>query len=318
MSDAFALPACSVSLSATITSGAQWHQQRPTWVYQAFGAGSITDHSERGAERHPVSLVTLGSIPLPDGRLVACDPYLADPDEKPFVRAVPAGVHPVSVAVATIDVDHTRVMAALISFGGLAEPPAPIVEWELGWTDPAATDPAATGPVGIGEFVGYAVEAGTGCFASPAAIGDLSIAMRSDDGMLEDPVSAAIDSTPFEAAVASPREGGPALAAFRAGWGDGTYPTWFGLSTDGSASVALTDFLLFADPWQPGDAPAETAPAPLLPATHGLQSRPVPSDRGREADGDYAGRITAEEAAAALHRATRRKPGFWAKLFGRS
>jgi hypothetical protein len=313
MSDAFALPACSVSLSATITSGAQWHQQRPTWVYQAFGAGSITDHSERGAEPHPVSMVTLGSIPLPDGRLVACDPYLADQDEKPFLRPVPAGVHPVSVAVATIDADHARVMAALISFGALAEPPAPIVEWELG-----RTDPAATGAMGIGEFVGYAVEAGTGCFASPAAISDLSVAMRSDDGMLEDPVSEAIDSTPFEAAVASPREGGPALAAFRAGWGDGTYPTWFGLSADGSASVALTDFLLFADPWQPGDAPAETALAPQLPATHGLECSPVPSDRGPEAHGDYAGRITAEETAAALQRATRRKPGFWARLFGRS
>jgi hypothetical protein len=313
MSDAFALPACSVSLSATITSGAQWHQQRPTWVYQAFGAGSITDHSERGAEPHPVSMVTLGSIPLPDGRLVACDPYLADQDEKPFLRPVPAGVHPVSVAVATIDADHARVMAALISFGALAQPPAPIVEWELG-----RTDPAATGAMGIGEFVGYAVEAGTGCFASPAAISDLSVAMRSDDGMLEDPVSEAIDSTPFEAAVASPREGGAALAAFRAGWGDGTYPTWFGLTADGSASVALTDFLLFADPWQPGDAPAETALAPQLPATHGLESCPVPADRGPEADGDYAGRITGEETAAALQPATRRRPGFWARLFGRS
>lgn len=70
--------------------------------------------------------------------------------------------------------------------------------------------------------------------------------------MLEDPLSKVLHSNPprgDNAVCTAPSEGALPVAAMFSGWGDGTYPVWFGHAADGSVSVVLMDFLVAGDPW---------------------------------------------------------------------
>jgi hypothetical protein len=302
------LPSCSILPVGTVRDGADWQQQHPSWLLRALHESSIVDRPDQRS--YAISVHPIGSIPLPTGQLVACDPYLVQAAQPAFLQPVPAGDHPVLVAMATITDDQRRTLAALVLLG--TDPLPAVTSWQLGRTEEATGDPLA-----IGEFVGFPVDAGTGCFAGPAAIDDLLVAMAQDEGMLEDRLSTALELSPLEAAVASPQPGGPAVAAFRSGWGDGAYPTWIGLSADGRPVLAMTDFLLFTDPWEPADEPADSPARPVITAAHVAVADAGRQDERQSAardHSDYAGRITAAEAAAAQRPI---KPGFWSRLVGR-
>jgi len=103
-------------------------------------------------------------------------------------------------------------------------------------------------PSKAGEFTGFGVDAGTGCLASPLAMADVAEVLNDDEGMLEDPLSEAVESD-LDAGVLAPRPGALPVAVFSSGWGDGLYPTWLGLAADGSVAVAMVDLLIFTDPF---------------------------------------------------------------------
>ena len=68
--------------------------------------------------------------------------------------------------------------------------------------------------------------------------------------MFDDPLTKAMDATaPLWVAVAAPRPGALPVAACRAGWGDGAYPTWLGHAADGSVVLVLSDFFVVDDPF---------------------------------------------------------------------
>jgi hypothetical protein len=113
--------------------------------------------------------------------------------------------------------------------------------WELGVI--AGQDPATLAP---GEFFGYGVDSGTGSFASPEAVA----AVRSEasfkdyseaiyDGMF--PSEEAADWN-LSTEVVVDEATGANVIGFSSGFGDGAYPSWFGLDGDGEPIVLLTDF----------------------------------------------------------------------------
>lgn len=245
-----------------------WRVRRPALLYDGLTSGAVVDHGRAGPSHWPVTLLELGTIPLDDGSLIACDPYVAGPDEEPFSRRLTPGDHDVILAAATMASDHRRNVATLLT-GTLRT----IRRWELG----LQADQRLADLEGDEEFFGYPVDAGTGCFASPTAFRMTSTVLAEDGGRLEDPLSEALEDSSHDAVVGQAAPGAPAVAVFSSGWGDGAYPTWFGIDGDDEVSIVVTDFLVNSE--APPVAPPPPAPSPDEP---GLLGRLL---RRRKVDG---------------------------------
>jgi len=200
-------------------------------VYAAFAEGGA---ARSAGERTVLSTVRAGDLLLPTGRLVANDVFFLD--REPFTRRLPVGRHPVLLLASASAADVIpRVAAALIRVG-----PGDPVSWELALVP--GQDPAALQP---GEFFGYGVDSGTGSFASAeaaAAVTGGDFDAYSDQihhGMY--PSEDVVDWNILVELVVDPATGANVIA-FSSGFGDGAYPSWFGLDARGEPVVLLTDF----------------------------------------------------------------------------
>jgi hypothetical protein len=183
---------------------------------------------------------SLGAVALPTGELATCDPLAGVYDASAFARRVAPGSYPVEVCVVEfMDDGDQRVAFAVVRLS--SEDP---VAWELAlWPgqDLAALD--------AGHYFGYPVDAGTGCFASREALAQLSEILASHFERTpaeDDPLSAAMAPTYVHtwswANLAL--DASTNVVAFSTGYGDGVYPTCWGLDAAGAPVCALTDFLL--------------------------------------------------------------------------
>ncbi len=246
------LPTCTVAPGPVARSAREWQQQHPTWLYAGLLAGTVADRTSTSHERHEVAVDELGTVPLPDGRLVACDPYVGGAGAAPFRTLLPRGEHPAYLARTRITDDHWRVMAVVLATG-----PGPVSSWSMGRVGEEVL------PTKAGEYTGFGVDAGTGCLASPLAMPDVAEVLDDDEGMLEDPLSVAVFESDLDAGVVAPRPGALPVAVFSSGWGDGVYPTWLGLAADGSVAVAMVDLMVLNDPFaSPEDELETAAPSP--------------------------------------------------------
>ena len=183
---------------------------------------------------------SVGSVRLPSGKLCACDPITSAYDAVAFERQVAPGTYPVDVFVAEFeDNDDQRVAAALVHLAS-----ARADDWEDAlWPGQDASTLGADG------FYGYPVDAGTGCFASPEGLAQradvLSQHYDHEPSTSLDPLSAALEATYIPTwGWADFAVGGANVIAFHSGFGDGTYPTCWGLDSSASPVCALTDFLV--------------------------------------------------------------------------
>src|SRR6186713_2043678 len=115
----------------------------------------------------------IAKVTIASGRLGASDPLIT-PNPRPFTRPVPIGEYPVELALASF-VDDERVAYARVRFGD-----APPVSWEMAI---GAGDDVST--LGADDFIGYAVDAGTGCFMDHAAGIDLDRRMDAETDYYE-------------------------------------------------------------------------------------------------------------------------------------
>jgi Protein of unknown function (DUF4241) len=184
-----------------------------------------------------VRVVEVGRLTVTSG-VVAGDPFLLDPGDPPFALAVPAGSHPVSVAVAQIlpaepgaEPDE-RIAAAMVRFA-----PDPAARWELAVT--AAQDVEV---LGAEEFFGFGVDSGTACFADPQAVKLFADGGIASADVLTDCLAGNYRHTRdwAEFAVGD----GTNLVAFSSGWGDGTYPVWAGYAAGGELCALAADFFV--------------------------------------------------------------------------
>ncbi len=202
-------------------------------VATAFGAG------RRGWNGRTVRFETreVATLTVTSGRLAASDP-LVNPNPPAFNRSVPTGPFPVELAVAVFD-DDERVAYARVRVADTAPE-----RWEMAVT--GANDVAGLGP---DEFFGYGVDAGTGCFMDAAAGAALERRMNAEPDYFEtilDGLNATqrntwswLDLRPDPTAATN-------IVCFSSGWGDGSYPTFFGLAGEQVVQV-VTDFMLLPD-----------------------------------------------------------------------
>jgi hypothetical protein len=182
-------------------------------------------------------VVSVGTIELPTGRIVACDPLVC-PETTAFTRTVPAGRYDVSLAISVEANGDERTAAALIRFGD-----AKVVRWEL-----ALLPGQELSALRDGEYFAYGVDAGLGCFMDVAAqelllaeLDRLGVDVNYFDDVLDDELEKTYKHTRNWTLHRPVAESSLGIAIFSTGWGDGCYASWFGLDAHGTPMVLVTD-----------------------------------------------------------------------------
>lgn len=191
----------------------------------------------RHLQRKPCGLLNLTS-----GRIVACDP-LVQPERPPFARELQQrGAFPVEVLHDRGD--HALAVLWLREHVGVR---AADLRWEMALLEGQSLETLET--LGEGEFYGYPVDAGVGCFmdtdaAAAMAERDQREAADPDYVSYYDDVLAGemgdddtVDHYPLGAGSASN------TVIFRSGWGDGSYPCFWALDAAGEPVALVTDFM---------------------------------------------------------------------------
>ncbi len=197
-------------------------------------------------------VVDCGSLYLPTGKLVACDPFaFMQWRNNPHV-ATPCGRFPVTVTLADIsealDRSHIREAYASIHFHNGREAFRKV----LSLARDGETPPVVEGD----EYVGFPVDAGTACFVDDACIAEgMPDPKTWHEGLFEnssescwfnrmdDPnhIRVGIANIPLPLG-----KNGENLILFHSGWGDGVYPVIGSFDEHGKLLAAHVDFLVVA------------------------------------------------------------------------
>ncbi|SEH00836.1 Protein of unknown function [Nonomuraea solani] len=187
-----------------------------------------------------------GTLRVPTGELVACDPYTVS-DAKPFTMRVPPGRYPMMLTVVGEgDPAQGRVAAAWLVIDA-----APVISWEL------ATRPGEdVRTLPDGEAFYFAVDAGMACFVDRAAVDGLAYLSEPDSQLADD-----YDGNGVHVAEVDEPTSGANLIAFSSGWGDGAYPVWIGRTEDDGVACVMADMLVLGEPEDVPTIPPETVPS---------------------------------------------------------
>ncbi|AZO13067.1 MULTISPECIES: DUF4241 domain-containing protein [unclassified Mesorhizobium] len=200
----------------------------PAKASSNLGIFALTD--AQLAERK-ITVTPIGDLELPTGEIIACDPLVTGDDWPALDRKVKPGRYRVSLFEA-----QGRVAAAFLRF----RPGVP-VRWEL------ATLPGQDVSTLNGDQVfGYPVDAGLGSFMDKTAMALMSAAqdkLKPDQNYYDDVLAAEFAPNQDRFVMHHPVTGNPAnIAMFWSGWGDGIYPSFWGLDAAGEPLVLMTDF----------------------------------------------------------------------------
>lgn len=183
-----------------------------------------------------MSIRDIGLLEVTTGQVVACDPMVM-PDRNAFTQTVPNGRHPVSIAIARNRGGDERIAYTRLRFSDAAP-----VRWEM-----ALLEGQDSATLRGDEFFGYGVDAGTGCFMDRRAGQLLEARMQAEDDYYET-IMEEMDKTYAHTrswADLRPDPSAPEnVICFSSGWGDGSYPSFFGFDAEGKVAMLVTDFLV--------------------------------------------------------------------------
>lgn len=192
-------------------------------------------------ENPVIDSFSIGTIDLPTGRLIACDPLITN-DMKPFKINFPKGQFPVTIHK---EKDTNCIAYVEISFGK-----DPIVDWRMATTEGQNIDDLSNG-----EIFGYPVESGMGCFMDEKAQESLNeleqrlFRRKGDDfmGIYEEffhehffNEKGAIDQYAF--LKPDEKQAGNILG-FETGYGEGFYASFIGFNKDHQPMKIITEFI---------------------------------------------------------------------------
>lgn len=191
-----------------------------------------------------IQIREIGILHVPTGSVVACDPVVM-PERAPFTRKIKPGMYPVDVAIVVFPGGDERIAYARLR---IADRPA--VRWELGVV--GTQDPST---LSDGRFFGYSVDAGIGGFMDQE-VRDRYVAVVAQfenendgesyyDGFLDDLFDATYENT--RSWLDLEVVGGGNVIMFSSGYGDGAYPSYFGLDEEGEAVSLITDFFVLKE-----------------------------------------------------------------------
>lgn len=201
---------------------------------------------------YQMDIIELGLIKFPTGEFLVRDPlvYLPDRDESSYLRKVPIGDYPLTIAVAKIEENHYRFAAARVLFTD-----KPIATYEE-----ALRGEETFGEIVPGDtFYGFSVDAGL------AAIADVETRNRycdfcekwetqNPDKNIYDDYFSEVFAHSYQKNPKYQRSAGDwinwtipdtelSLPMFASGWGDGTYPVYFGLDENGEVCQLIVELI---------------------------------------------------------------------------
>lgn len=195
----------------------------------------LTD--DHGKPAHLVAY-RLPDLALPTGRIVAADLHFAE--GPPFVTAVPPGTYPLTLIAARLGArrQDERIAFALLQFND-----RPVAAWQHAPISPRTPNgnPAPTYPVDSGN-------GGLADAAAQEALLNLSDPEGTVDKKIESHLEKSYQHT--RAFVHIHTHAGDA-AIFSAGYGDGSYASYFALDAQGAPVALVTDFGVLNWPRRP-------------------------------------------------------------------
>lgn len=182
----------------------------------------------------------IGSLLVPTGQIVVCDP-LAFPDMRPLDRRVPPGRYPVILSVVHLPpVEEGKVTDQRIACAMLALNSREPARWEM-----AAPLGQSIQSLKDGEFFGYPVDSGTGCFMDFTAAANLQKNMAAEGDYFMRLIKASRQNyVPTRSWADFPLDesGRLNIVFFSSGFGDGTYASYWGFDERGEHACLVTDF----------------------------------------------------------------------------
>ena len=201
----------------------------------ALRTGNINELLKKYQDDISIRKQALGKIKLPTGRIVANDP-MCNFQMEPFERTVAPGEYPVMLYIAHMN-DDQRVAFAEIRF--TEELPA---EFEL-----ATVSGDDVSKLGDDDFFGYGVDTGTGGFMDEITCGELKKIIYESDDYTFDSLDDALDKSyvpTYDTANVCLPDSEHNVVAFSSGFGDGTYPSFWGFDKNGDLCSLITDFMV--------------------------------------------------------------------------
>jgi hypothetical protein len=203
----------------------------------------------QGMGLYQLRLFSPGSLVLTSGKVLACDP-LAFWQHEPFERPIATGSYPVILSLAK-DLERGGERTAFARLQ-IRENEIP-VRWEMALKP--GQDMEALAP---DHFWGYGVDAGMGCFMDSEGVATWQVMVDNNDAVLlaqmeaepvpEDLISFALrknslNRTDWSNFVIDPISGRNVII-FGSGWGDGSYPSYWGFNVADEVVCLVTDFCM--------------------------------------------------------------------------
>lgn len=215
-------PSTSISIPAV---SAEWDSA------QASSNLGVFSLSEAQMVEREITVTPIGELDLSTGEIIACDPLTTGTDWPALSRKVEPGHYPVSLLEA-----QGRVAAAILRF----RPGTPL-RWEL------ATLPGQdTSTLKGDEVFGYPIDVGLGSFMDRTAMvlmSEQQDKLETDQNYYDDVLATEFAPNQDRFVMHHPVAGNPLnVAMFWSGWGDGVYPSFWGLNAAGEPLLLMTDF----------------------------------------------------------------------------
>jgi len=191
---------------------------------------------------HPmIESYDVGTIELPTGRIVACDPLITT-DMPPFTTFFPSGSFPVVL--------HKEKDSNCVAYIEIRFSSEKVTTWEMALTEGQNLDDLSEE-----EIFGYPVESGMGCFMDAATQNGLFrleqtlFERKGDDfmGIYEEffhgeffDQKGAIDQYAF---LKPQEQEAGSIFAFEAGYGEGFYGSYIGFDASGQPVKLVSEFI---------------------------------------------------------------------------
>ncbi|WP_316569155.1 DUF4241 domain-containing protein [Neobacillus sp. YIM B06451] len=212
-------------------------------VYKMNPAFLLFHDGEKRAmsEEREMFCKKIGEIELMSGRIVACDPFTGMDDE-PFTKQVTPGKYPVLFSIIRYESKDERIAFAMIKFSNNK-----VSAWEMALQPGQNINELEDDD----EYFGYGVDSGTGCFmdieTKNTFLSYENEPQDEDPGYelyldLEDEFDKAYKAT--RSWIVTTIKDKASIAMFSSGWGDGNYPSFWGMDENGDIVCLITDFLI--------------------------------------------------------------------------
>ena len=220
-------------------------------VYSHTDYNQIFDNST--VEGIPIELIEIGNLNLPSGHIVVCDPLVV-PDMPPLNKSVPPGKYPIKIYNAKTQDSGDRYAIATLQFSTKRAD-----KWVLAVRDGENIRDLKE----EGDFFGFPVDAGLGGFFDvQTGIEYMKFAdefeQQNPEGNLYDDFFAE-EFKKNAVNLDNPNDCGDwinytlpnsdlNITMFQSGYGDGTYPAYWGMTNDNEIVSLVIDFFVLLLP----------------------------------------------------------------------